>query len=182
MTKTLFILTFLLSLNIWGQNKIKIDKSLTPDKIVCNDTSFWFDNRDTTWQTLIPYPNNSKVTFNDNFKFGEDITNCIVKLGHDSIFIHLFKITYGLRVYLDITCINDRFSAKFIHDRSNVNVIRTFKVDRCELILNQEEFKKGQTLVGKLNLSFSGSTLDMESNKDKKVSGQLSGLFKSEID
>src|SRR4051812_39220586 len=114
-THLIFILAYFILINAHGQNKIRFDKSLTPDKIVCADTLYWFDNNDTTGQKLIAYPNNSKMTL-----FGDTIPNCQVILRHDTLFISIFKLTYGLRVYLDLTYINGSYSTTLIYDQSNI--------------------------------------------------------------
>lgn len=180
--KSLLLLLFnILLFSVSAQNRLKIDSSLNSKNIICKDTSFWYDYNDTTSNTLIAYPNNSTVSFIKGINNGDTIQNVLSRISNDTLYLNLFSISYGLRIFLDITVVNGKIESKLEYSQSNINETSVLKINLLELSLNQQHYNENETIIGDLNISYSGKIWDIYSNENTEVSGLLSGSFKTII-
>ena len=175
--------------NLFGQKfTVKYDPNLITEKKIISDTIYWSYTDSLNNEHMDLYPQNSGVIFIEN-KDSIILGSTSAKIVKDTLIISISKISYGQQIKVLIRLTNNlNCNGELLYWTAMMGQESTLKINDCNLILSQNNFKKGQNLMGRLNLNFTGiipdelDIIEVEANSDNtkvysEKSGEIFGEF-----
>lgn len=126
---------------------------------------------------------NSNVSFKTNLE-DHTLHSSSAEISNDSLIIYLTKQTFGIIINVKIYVINDKPSTTISYWTAFGNDSRRLKAEKVILTLKNKELKKGDKLIGRVDIEFRGKLADPDpaAMRDKKIKGRIDGCFNIRVD
>lgn len=150
----------LLTNTLYGQFSASYNPRLKTEKRIATDTIYWKYTDSLHVEHVDLYPQNSKIIFK------EDLDSVILgstyaKFVKDTLHLVVSKMSTGLQIKVNIWIAKNLFGdGEIVYWTASMSQSNSLKISQGTLELNRNRFKKGQNLMGKLNLVFTGSLPD----------------------
>ena len=146
-----------LTSTLFGQKfSAKYNPNIETEKKIISDTIYWSYTDSLNIEHVDLYPQNSDIIFIEN-KDSIILGSAYAKIVKDTLIVGISKISYGLQIKVLIKITNNlNCDGVITYWTAMMGQESSLKIKYCSLELNQNKFKKGQNLMGKLNLNFTG--------------------------
>ncbi len=176
---------------------VSYNPSLKTEKRIAEDTVYWKYTDSFQVEHVNLYPQNSHIIFKEEDKDSVILRSTYAMLVKDTLHIVVSKMSYGLQIKVLIRIAKDlRCDGEITYWTATMSQSSSLKINHVNLELNQNRFKKGQNLMGKLNIALNGNLpdefekLDTSANDGKtkgskrysEKSGRIIGSFNVIID
>jgi hypothetical protein len=148
-----------LTSTLFGQKfSVKYNPNIETEKKIISDTIFWSFTDSLNIEHVDLYPQNSDIIFNNNNNKDSIILgSAYAKIVNDTLNVGISKISFGLQIMVLIRITNNlTCDGEITYWTAMMGQESFLKIKFCNIELNQNKFKKGQNLMGKLNLSYTG--------------------------
>ena len=163
------------------ESSLAYDELLECKEVVNNDTVQFYYHDDNGNPYYLRYPINSKISFKSDLK-NDTLYSSSAGISGDTLTIYLTKQTFGLIIDVNIHVVKDKPLARVTYWTVLPNEPRKLKPKKVALILKNQKLKKGDRLIGSVNIEFTGQVVDELSMKETKISGEINGCFNIVID